>query len=111
MVADMRYAIRSLMARPGFTATAVLTLAIGIGAATTIFSVVDALVLRPLPLRDPHRLAVAWETNPRLPVPVMVVSPPNLADWRARTRSFETLGAFQLRSFTVAGGEQAEQLD
>ena len=111
MIADMRYAVRSLIARPAFAATAVLTLTIGIGAATTIFSVVDALVLRPLPLRDPDRLAVVWETNPRLPVPVMVVSPPNLADWRARTRSFERLGAFQLRSFTVAGREQAEQLD
>ena len=111
MSADVRYAIRSLIARPAFTATAVLTLGIGIGATTTIFSVVDALVLRPLPLREPERLAVLWETNPRLPVPVMVVSPPNLADWRARTRSFETLGAFQLRGFTLAGVEQAEQVE
>jgi putative ABC transport system permease protein len=111
MIADVRYAVRSFIARPAFTATAVLTLGIGIGATTTIFSVVDALVLRPLPLEEPDRLAVLWETNPRLPVPVMVVSPPNLADWRARTRSFETLGAFQLRSFTVAGRDQAEQLD
>jgi len=68
-------------------------------------------VLRPLPLKDPERLAVVWETNPRLPVPVMVVSPPNLADWRARTRSFSALGAFQLRSFTVAGTGEPEQVE
>ena len=111
MTRDFRYAVRTLIARPSFAATAVLTLAIGIGATTTIFSVVDAVILRPLPLKDPERLAVLWETNPRLPVPVMVVSPPNLADWRARTRSFEALGAFQLRSFTVAGFDQAEQVD
>ena len=108
---DLRFAIRSLIARPSFAVTAVLTLALGIGATTTIFSVVDALVLQPLPLKDPDRLAVVWETSPRLPVPVMVVSPPNLSDWRARTRSFAALGAFQLRSFTVAGRDEAEQLD
>ncbi len=115
----MRYAIRSLVARPSLAATAVLTLAIGIGATTTIFGVVDAVILRPLPLSDPDRLAVVWETSPRLPVPVMVASPPNLADWRQRTRSFEALGAFQLRSFTVTprlrsgqgGREEPEQLD
>jgi putative ABC transport system permease protein len=111
MSSDIRFAIRSLIARPAFTTTAVLTLAIGIGATTTIFSVVDAVVLRPLPLKDPDRLAVVWETNPRLPVPVMVASPPNLADWRTRTRSFEALGAFQLRSFTVAGRDEPQQLD
>jgi putative ABC transport system permease protein len=111
MFQHLRYATRSLAARPSFAITAILTLAIGIGATTTIFGVVDAVILRPLPLRDPERLAVVWETNPRLPVPVMVVSPPNLADWRQRTRSFESLGAFQLRSFTVAGRERPEQLD
>src|SRR5919112_1958514 len=111
MMQDVRYAVRGLIARPSFALTAILTLAIGIGATTTIFSVVDAIVLRPLPLRDPDRLAVVWETNPRLPLPVMVASPPNLEDWHARTRSFASLGAFQLRSFTVAGGTEAEQLD
>ncbi|MGH9347967.1 MAG: ABC transporter permease [Vicinamibacterales bacterium] len=119
MLQDVRYAVRSLVARPSFTITALITLAIGIGATTTIFGVVDAVVLRPLPLREPDRLAVLWETSPRLPVPVMVVSPPNLADWKARTRSFEALGAFQLRSFTVVpapdpggrGAHEPEQLD
>ena len=111
MMQDVRYAVRGLIARPSFAITAILTLAIGIGATTTIFSVVDAIVLRPLPLREPDRLAVVWETNPRLPLPVMVASPPNLEDWRARTRSFASLGAFQLRSFTVAGATEAEQLD
>lgn len=117
MLYDLRYAIRNLRARPSFAATAVLTLAIGIGATTTIFGVVDAVILRPLPLKDPDRLAVLWETNPRLPVPVMVVSPPNLADWRARSRSFESFGAFQLCSLTLrlpsgaAAGDEPEQLD
>jgi putative ABC transport system permease protein len=123
MLHDVRHAVRSLFARPSFAVTAVLTLAIGIGATTTIFGVVDAVILRPLPLKDPDRLAVLWETNPRLPVPVMVVSPPNLADWRERTRSFESLGAFQLRGFTLrlrsgqalgseqSGADEPEQLD
>jgi putative ABC transport system permease protein len=111
MLHDVRYATRSLVTRPSFTVTAVLTLAIGIGATTTIFSVVDAVILRPLPLRDPERLAVVWETSPRLPVPIMFASPPNLADWQQRTRSFEALGAFQLRGFTVAGPDHAEQMN
>jgi len=111
MVHEFRHAGRALVARPSFSVTAILTLAIGIGATTTMFSVVDAVVLRPLPLRHPERLAVVWETNPRLPLPVMVASPPNLADWRARTRSFDAIGAFQLRSFTVAGAAEPEQLE
>ena len=111
MLQDVRHAVRTLAARPAFAATGVLTLAIGIGATTTIFGVVDAVILRPLPLKEPERLAVIWETSPRLPVPVMVVSPPNLADWRERTRSFDALGAFQLASFTVSHAGGAEQLD
>ena len=81
------------------------TLALGIGTNTAIFTVVDSVILRATPFPDPDRLVVLWETNPALPVPVMVASPPTLYDWTTRHRSFEAVGAFRWRSVTLGGGE------
>ena len=96
--------------RPGFAAIAVLTLAIGIGANTAIFTIVDRVLLRAVPFPDPARLVVVWETNPNLPVPVMVASPPTLHDWATRNRVFADVGAFRWRSVTISGGGEPEQV-
>jgi len=72
---------------------------------TAIFTVVDKVILRAVPFAEPDRLVVLWETNPSLPVPVMVASPPTLYDWMTRHRSFAAVGAFRWRSVTLGGGE------
>jgi putative ABC transport system permease protein len=94
-----------MVRRPSFAAVAVLTLALGIGANTAIFTVIDTVILRATPFPPSNRLVVLWETNPALPVPVMVASPPTLYDWTTRHRSFDAVGAFRWRSVTLGGGE------
>ena len=89
---DVRYAVRTLRKSPGFTAVAILTLALGIGANTAIFSVVQAVVLAPLPYRDADRLVMVWENNPRFPR--VWVSHPNFLDWQRTARSFEQMAAY-----------------
>ena len=78
---DVRYGIRAMARNPGFTAAAVLTLALGIGANTAIFSVVENLLLRPLPYSDPEGLVEIWNTYPPQ-VPKIGLSPGDYADWR-----------------------------
>src|SRR3712207_941924 len=106
---DLRYGFRLLVRRPAFAAAAIVTLALGIGTNTAIFSVFDRVILRAVPFPDAHRLVVVWETNPNLPVPVMVASPPTLHDWITRNRTFAEIGAFRWRNVTLGGGEP-EQL-
>jgi putative ABC transport system permease protein len=89
---DLRYAARMLRKQRGFTAAAVLTLALGIGANTAIFALVDATLLRPLPFPNPDRLLMLWERTDA--APRGGVSPLNLADWTDRSRTFETIGGF-----------------
>jgi len=107
---DIRYALRSLVARPSFTTVAVLTLAIGIGANVAIFSLVSGVLLKPLPLKDPDRLVVIWDTHPSLPMPFMVVSPPRVLAWRQATQLFEDVGAFADVKLTVTDAGVAEQV-
>src|ERR1700750_328575 len=101
MFQDIRYGIRILLKKPGFTAVAVLTLALGIGANTAIFSVVDALLLRPLPYHEPERLVFVWE-NPRQDRR-STIPYPNFADWRERARSFEEMASVRGESFNLTG--------
>jgi predicted permease len=90
---DFRYALRQLRKSPGFTTVAVITLALGIGANTAIFSVVEGVVLAPLHYRDPNRLAMVWENNPRFPR--VWDSYPNFQDWQRSARSFQHMAAFR----------------
>src|SRR5437016_4594082 len=90
----VRVAIRTLRRSPTFTATAVLTLALGIGGSTAIFSLVDAVLLRPLPYRDPARLVRIWEAKPSEGKNRFDVSAGTFVDWRQRSSSFDDLALF-----------------
>ncbi|HEV2349248.1 MAG TPA: ABC transporter permease [Terriglobia bacterium] len=105
---DFRYGVRTLAKSPGFTSLAVLTLALGIGANTSIFSVVNAVLLRPLPFRDSGRLMVLSETNERQPH--VSVSYPNYFDWRQQNHVFEDMASFQPRDFNLAGVSEPENI-
>jgi predicted permease len=105
---DVRYALRQLRGSPRFAVVAVLTLAVGLGASTTIFGIADAALLRPLPFHDPQRLAIAFEQTPT--GMAFSVSEPNYLDWQARTRHFSAIGGFVGRTLNVTGDAGPEQL-
>lgn len=107
---DLRYAARLLRKSPGFTLVVVVTLAIGIGANTAIFSSVEALLLRPLPFREPGRLVMVWEQNYKRGVDRNVVNPANFMAWRERSRSFEDLAGFANYDTNLTGVGPAERL-
>jgi putative ABC transport system permease protein len=90
---DLKFAFRQLLKHPGFTAVAVLTLALGIGANTAIFSVINGLLFKPLPYPDPDRLVTLWERNPPAGIEQEKVSGPNYLDWRAQNRVFSDMAA------------------
>jgi len=94
MFQDLRYGLRMLLKQKGFTAVAVLTLALGIGANTAIFSVVHAVLLRPLPYSQPEQLIWIWETCPKDDIKEESASVPNFADWRSQSQSFTEMAAF-----------------
>ncbi len=104
---DLRYALRTLAKSPGFAFIVVLTLALGIGANTAIFSVVNGVLLTPLPYRDPSRLVVVWESKGTSTH--NVVNPANYMDWHDRATSFSGLALTTWRSLTFTG-EQAEEV-
>src|SRR5438093_13322724 len=105
---DLRYAFRTLRRPPVLTAAAILTLALGIGANTAIFSVVNALLLRPLPYPDPGRLAMVWETS-RKTADITIVSAPNYLDWQHQNHVFERMAIYEQLSFNLSGGSEPEQ--
>ena len=100
-MSDLKYALRTLAARPGFAAVAILTLALGIGANTAIFTVVDAVLLRPLPFAAPERLVLVIERTGSFPT--LTSSWLNYVDWRDQTKSFEKFGAFRPLTMTLSG--------
>jgi putative ABC transport system permease protein len=106
---DLRYGARMLLRQPGFTVVAAITLALGIGANTAIFSVVNAVLLRPLPCEGPDRLVVFWTAHPQ--VGREVCSLPDFADWREQSRSFELMAAFTDSPFNLTGVGEAERLN
>ncbi len=105
LLQDIRYGIRSLAGSPGITAVAVATLALGIGATTSIFSVVDAVLFRPLPYPDPDRLVRIYTTDPSRDEYRDPASGANFLDYQAQSRSFEQLAAFDSVRLNLVGGE------
>jgi len=105
---DLRYGARMLRKSPGFTCVAVVTLALGIGANTAIFSLVNAVLLRPLPYKDADRLVTVWGYNRTRGFDTDLVSPLDFADWRSKSRSFEGMAASTDTMYTFTGqGEPA----
>jgi len=105
---DVRFGVRMLLKKPFFTAVAVLALALGAGANTAIFSVVNGVLLRPLPYKDPDKLVRIGEWSKQ--VPGMSISYPNFKDWRERNRVFDGLAATQFDSYNLTGGDEPERL-
>jgi putative ABC transport system permease protein len=100
---DLRYGWRGIRRNPGFSLTAVLSLALGIGANTAIFTVVNAVLLKPLPFSEPERLVQIWESRPARGSFNNVVNPLNFLDWRERTHSFEDMAAVQTLTTNLTG--------
>src|SRR2546426_11269335 len=111
MMNDLRYAIRMLRKNPGFTAVAVLSLALGIGANTAIFSMLDAVLLRMLPVRDPERLVVVGFTSPESPnVPGTAFSYPMYQDLRDRGQVFSGMLAYASVPVSANSGGRTERV-
>jgi predicted permease len=116
LVRDVRYAIRTLTRSPGFTLTALLALALGIGANTAVFSVVNSILLRPLPYADPDRLVMLFNSRPQLGIARGSASMADYLDWRARSRSFQSLDVAESNAFTngrftwTSDGGEPEQI-
>jgi predicted permease len=107
---DVMYGARLLAARPMFTAVAVLTLALGIGANTAIFSVVHSVLLAPLPFAEPDRLVMMWETDGHDDDSAFIVAAPNWQDWTKQSTSFISTALWEDLSFNIAGGADPEQV-
>ncbi|MCI0356823.1 MAG: ABC transporter permease [Acidobacteria bacterium] len=105
---DIRYGARQLLRSPGFTAVAVLTLALGIGANTAIFSVVNAVLLQPLPYHEPEELVVVWTRPQNQPQTRNPASLPDFRDWESQNRVFEGMAAYAYNRFAVSGPEGAD---
>jgi len=110
---DIRYAARQLIKSPGFALVAILTLALGIGANTAIFSVVNGVLLRPLPFHQPDRLVRVWHIPPAKSFPGITnfsVSPANYLDWENQNHSFSSMAIYGFRGLTLTSGDKPEQI-
>ena len=113
LVQDLRYSARVLLKSPGFAAVAVIVLALGIGANTAIFSVVNAVLLRPLPYQDPGRLVQVWHVPPQKSFPGITefsVSAANYLDWRDQNHVFDQLAIYSYADFNLSGKGQPESV-
>lgn len=108
LIEDVRFALRTLAKSPGFTAVAILTLALGIGANTAIFSVVNSQLLRPLPYPEPEDVVIIWETSEKFGS--MSISYPNFTDWRNRAETMEEIAVYRRDRFNMTGIGDPEQV-
>src|SRR5947209_4783519 len=108
LIQDVRYGLRMLAKNPGFTAIAVITLGLGIGANTAIFSVVNAALLRPLPYKDPTRLVYVWSAEKARGIPQSTVSIPDLHDWRQQNRVFDGMAGWWSGTYNRSGCDEPQ---
>ena len=108
---DLRYGVRMLWKNPGFTAVAVVALALGIGANSAIFSVVNTVLLRPLPYKEPERLVLVWEDDTKHGYPNDTPAAANYVDWREQNKVFEGMAALADQSFNLTGSGEPERID
>src|SRR6266404_1758923 len=101
---DLKFAIRQLLKNPGFTAVAVLTLALGIGANTAVFSAIERALLRPLPYRNPNQLVMIRGADS------VSISPPNFLDYKAQNDVFDQMATFNAGSRTLTGAAEPERI-
>ena len=111
VIQDLRYGLRMLRRTPGFTAIAVVALALGIGANTAIFSVAEAFLLKPLPFADLHRLVMVLEVVPHEATAINSVAPATYLDWKEQSRSFEQLGGFVWNEMNLTGNGVPEKIE
>src|ERR1051325_2758540 len=107
---DLRFATRMLLKNPGFTAVAVIALALGIGANTAIFTVVNAILLRPLPFQQPDRLVMTYGMDPKIGEDKIPLSVADYLDWRSQNQVFESMAAFSTNRFNYMSEETPEQI-
>ncbi|HZI49644.1 MAG TPA: ABC transporter permease, partial [Pyrinomonadaceae bacterium] len=110
LFSDIRYALRNLLRRPGFTAVAVITLALGIGANSAIFSAINALLLKPLPIPNQDRVVAIWDKDPGRGLDHNEVAFANYLDWRAQSHSFDQLALERWWSTNLTGGDTPERI-
>ena len=108
LLQDLRYAVRTLVERPGFAVVAALTIALGVGGTTAMFGVVDAVLLRPLPYAEPDRLVMVWTRSPG--GPQAAASWPEFVDWREQNHSFADMAAWRGQSVNLTGGAEPERV-
>jgi putative ABC transport system permease protein len=111
MIQDLRYGVRNLRSNPGVTVVALLSLALAIGASTAIFSVVNAVLLRALPYRDPDRITMLWVTNSLNGANEMKASVPNFEDWKQRTQTFEDLAMYKQGDSTLTFNGESDWIE
>ncbi len=110
LLQDVRYGVRMLLKSPGFTIIAVVALGLGIGANTAIFSLVSAVLVRPLNYHAPDQLVMVWEEVSALGTTGDTPAPANYADWKAQNQSFEDMAALELRNFNLTGDGEPERI-
>jgi predicted permease len=106
LLQDLRHAFRGFRRNPGFALVALATVALGVGATTAVFSLVNGVLLEPLPYADPDRIALVYADNPAIGLPRFPVAPATFLDWRRQTRTFAPLAARRAQSFNLTGGDR-----
>jgi len=110
LLQDLRFGARMLLKKPGFTIVAVITLALGIGANTAVFSLINAVLLRPLQFYEPERLVMVWEDASFAGFPQQEPAPANYVDWKARQSVFEDMAALEWGKFSLTGDGEPQQV-